>query len=162
MSSSLRWLRAKETHVFSLYLRANSLMLKSLMFFSACAALSVFLKAGVPFIQVMLGPVTMPTDTFFATGVLGLLNIIFGCATGWYALRAAELGHMAGIPFRQTATLLSRLLRAIGVSAFLLLVLLSVPLTIGDTGRLLQFVVNNAILHPNGYGDWKQELKRAR
>jgi hypothetical protein len=54
--------------------------------------------------------------------------------------------RLTGLPFRRTATVYLQLLRAIGVATFTLVVVLTIFLTIADTIRLLQFVIDNAIL----------------
>jgi hypothetical protein len=90
---------------------------------------------------VVLGPVTIPKETRFFSGTLGLLDILFASLTAWYAHRARELSRLCGIPFRKTATGWSTAILFVGVGIFGFLVLASIMLTIADTRDLMLFIL---------------------
>ena len=145
----------RETHAFNLHLHAHSLMLKALTVFAFCAAVSVYAKAGVPMVDAALGPITLPLQSRFFTGTLGLLNVIFGILTIWYALRALELSRLSGLPFRKTASGWTVVGLSVGIIFFLILFAASVMLTFVDMISLFRFLIDNAFLHPDGYIDWR-------
>jgi hypothetical protein len=146
---------SKHTHIFSLYLRSQEMMMRSLRSFGVCAVLIVLIKGGVPIQEVGFGGLKLPPTSQFLTGILGLLSVMFAVAVVLYAIRSWDLLRLSAIPLQKTRTMISKALFVLQASAFALALAVVVLFTYRDIYVLLRLIFFNAIVYPDGIPGWQ-------